>query len=279
VFSESTRVEDFMIETVKGDEAARLLLDHAGAAVAGRGLVFLTDLARHFSRFPYENISKIIRFSRSRDPALSLRMPVEVVTEHIERNFGGTCFSLTFLLERVLVSLGFNAYKVMARMNSGRNIHCLVIVREGGSAFLIDPGYALHEVIRLPETTTRVKCPHGVVEVVRSSSGELSLWTEDRSGCKWRYAFQDCPVGEAEFEKYWIDSFSRPTLNNICLTRMTQRGHIYIRKDFFKLTSGDTIEKRKLRDGVASFIESEFGIGSDLTRTAQAILMKRREGL
>jgi arylamine N-acetyltransferase len=266
-----------VIETVKGDEAAGIFLGQIGVKPGGRGIDFLRELTVHFARLPYENISKIIRLSVSGDPGQSLRLPSEVARDHIEKNFGGTCFSLTFFLERVLASFGFDVYKVMADMNSGRNVHCLVVVREGGCRYLIDPGYALYEVIRLPQVSTQVACPHAVVEVTSSGSGRFSLWTTDASGRKWRYAFTDVPVDEADFERYWIESFTRPALHNICLTRMTPRGHIYLRKDFFKFSSRDGVEKRKVRDEVERLIEEEFGIRGEFTKVAQEILTKRRE--
>jgi arylamine N-acetyltransferase len=265
-----------LIETVTGDEASRLLMDHAGLQAGGRSLPFLRNLTRHFSRFPYENISKIIKVSLACDPRLALRLPAEVVSDHIDKGFGGTCFSLTFLLERVLTSLGFDAYKVMADMNSGRNVHCLVIVREAGVRYLIDPGYALFEVIRLPEVRAEAGCPHAVVEVAKSGDGEFNLWTTDASGRKWRYKFEDRPVGDPDFERYWIESFGKPTLRNICLTRMTPRGHMYLRRDFFKFTSRDGIEKHRVGADVERFIEDEFGIAGRFTRAAQEVLALRR---
>jgi arylamine N-acetyltransferase len=266
-----------VIETVRGDEAARLFLDHAGLRPGARDMAFLRQLAHGFSQIPYENISKIIKAAGVGTAREALRLPAEVALDHIEKGFGGTCFSLTFFLEQVLRSLGFDVYKVMADMNSGRNVHCLAMVRGMGAKYMIDPGYALYEVIRLPETNTRVTCPHAVVEVVNTGGGNFSLSTEDASGRKWRYAFRDDPVGEAEFERYWIESFTKPTLHNICLTRMTPRGHIYLRKDFFKFTSRESIDKRKVKRDVERLIREEFGIGVDFTRAAREILAARRE--
>jgi hypothetical protein len=165
----------------------------------------------------------------------------------------------------------------MGHMNSGRNIHCLVLLEEAGVKYMIDPGYALYEVIELPETRTQVVCPHAVVEVVKSAGGEFNLWTTDKAGRKWRYMFEDEKVSEGDFERYWIESFSKPTLNNICLTRMTPQGHIYLRKDFFKFTSRDGIQKRKVKRDVETLIEDEFGIDGNLTRHAREILLRKRE--
>jgi arylamine N-acetyltransferase len=266
-----------LIEIVKGDEATRLFLSHTGMARGANGLAFLRDLARHLSRFPYENISKIIKSAGSEGPYQSMRFPLEVVDDHIGRNFGGTCFSLTFLLERMLSTLGFDCYKVMADMHMGRNVHCLVIVREGGTKYMIDPGYALYEVIELPDgARTTVTFPHAVVEVERVGCARFRLWTDDASGRKSRYVFVDKPVSEEDFEGHWIDSFAKPTLNNICLTMMTPQGHIYFRRDFFKFTSRRTVNKRRLKDDIENVIRKEFGISGEWTDLAQRLLTERR---
>jgi arylamine N-acetyltransferase len=303
-----------MLETVTGEQAAHIFLPQL--RLSGGSLPYLRQLALRFAEFPYENISKIIKVSQAASPAEALRLPTEVVTDHIDRNFGGTCFSLTFLFERLLKAVGFECYKVMADMHSGRNVHCLVVVREGGAGYIVDPGYALYEVIALPEgppvlagrqaggsgasgrgasllgASERVRCPHAVVEVERASGpgggpGEpgapaepaaYDLWTEDASGRKWRYRFVDTPASDAEFEAHWLESFSKPTLNNICLTRMTPRGHIYLRKDFFKFTSPTAVEKRRLAQGRERVIEEEFGIRGEWVEVAQRFLDERRSG-
>ena len=282
-----------MLETVKGDDAAGLFLSGSGIASPGRGVDFLKNLACHLARFPYENISKIIKSAGTEDVYGSMRLPGEVVIDHFERNFGGTCFSLTFLAERMLTALGFDCYKVMADMHSGKNVHCLVIVREGESRYMIDPGYALYEVVALPGTgavpaagrggggevvpdRVSVRFPHAVVEVELDAAGKYNLWTTDATGRKWRYALRDEPVCDEDFEKHWIASFAKPTLHNICLTMMTPRGHIYLRKDFFKFTSHREIDKRKIKHGVESFVQQQFGIDGRWTDLAQKILAERR---
>jgi arylamine N-acetyltransferase len=272
-----------LLERINGDEAARLFLSHLGLGRRAAGPDFLQDLALGFARLPYENISKIIK---SAETAAAMRLPREVAEDHIERALGGTCFSLTFFLERVLRSLGFDAYKVMADMNSGPNVHCLVMVNEGGKHHMLDPGYALYKVIKLPNAgsragagsrpSRRVTCPHAEVEVVNEGQGSYSLWTDDAAGRKRRYQFRDIPVSDRDFEGHWEDSFGKPTLNNICLTRMTDQGHIYLRKDFFKFSSRDSVDKRRLAGGIERFIKDEFGIGEELTARAREILEARR---
>jgi arylamine N-acetyltransferase len=239
----------------------------------------LRHLAYHFAELPYENISKIIKAAGSASLEGAVRLPVEVVTDHVDRNFGGTCFSLTFLFERILKALGFDCYKVMADMNSGSNVHCLVVVNEGGARYMVDPGYALYEVIGLPvgpagrdASAARVACPHALVELRNEGAGAYGLSTEDASGRKWRYGFRDVPVPDRVFEEHWLESFTKPTLHNVCLSRMTARGHVYLRKDFFKFTSRASVDKRRVSQGRERLIEQEFGIAAEWADLAQKLL-------
>jgi len=181
----------------------------------------------------------------------------------------------------------------MADMRSGQNVHCLVVVREGGAKYIVDPGYALYEVMALPgcgaasdraasesaasdRARERVFCPHALVEIEAGEDGRYSLWTEDASGRKWRYRFTDRPAADAEFERHWLESFDKPTLRNICLTRMTSRGHIYLRKDFFKFTSPGAVEKRRVKACRERLVEEEFGIKAEWVEAAQRVLDRSR---
>lgn len=272
-----------MLEPVTGDEALEVFARHFHMAGPGTtsdledgGL--LEALVRGFSRLPYENISKIIKSADCNSVLDSFRLPLEVVTDHFERGFGGTCFSLTFLLERMLKSLGFDCYKVMAHMNMGDNVHCLVIVRRDGHRFMIDPGYALYAVIALPDRgRTVVRCPHAMVEVSRNGAGYYNLRTADAAGDKWRYRFLDTPVEDADFERFWARSFEMPTLRNVCLARITEKGHLYLRKDFFKFASTSEITKRRYKHGIDEVIENEFGIDGKWVGLARDVLAERRK--
>ena len=266
-----------MLEPVRGDEALEILSRHYAIPTAGGAEDLLYALVRHFSRLPYENISKIIKSAEHDSPLDCFRLPGEVAVDHVDRGFGGTCFSLTFLLERMLRTLGFDCYKVMAHMHMGENVHCLIILRKDGRRFLIDPGYALYAVIGLPARgETAVRCPHAVVVVSRDEGGFYNLHTVDSAGRKWRYRFHDRPAADAEFEEHWARSFSMPTLNNVCLGRITEKGHLYLRKDFLRFSSADKIDKRKLKRGIDLVIEEEFGIDRKYVDMAWEVLDGRR---
>ena len=271
-----------MLETVGGEEALEIFANHYGIARARPGGEapdgeLLRAFARCFSRLPYENISKIIKSAGAGTMEGSLRLPAEVAEDHVEKGFGGTCFSLTFLLERMLRGLGFDCHKVMAHMHMGENVHCLVVVRQGGVSFMIDPGYALYSVIPLPARgRTAARCPQALVDVSLDESGMYNLHTLDSTGMKWRYRFRDVPVPDHEFERFWIDSFGKPTLKNICLGRITEEGHLYFRKDFLKFASPTDVKKRRLKHGIEGLISQEFGIDPRWVRMARDVLEHRR---
>src|SRR5262245_47698384 len=52
----------------------------------------LQAVAAAFSRLPYENLSKIIRFAAMESAAAARELPREIVEGHIQRGTGGTCF-------------------------------------------------------------------------------------------------------------------------------------------------------------------------------------------
>jgi len=272
-----------MLKPVKGDEALRAFACHYGIEARrrpgdGPAGDLLEAVVRDFSRLPYENISKIIKSADGGAPLDRFRLPLEVVSDHLEKGFGGTCFSLTFLLERMLKSLGFDCYKVMAHMHMGENVHCLVVVSLDGRRYMIDPGYAVYAVIALPERGQTVeRCPHAVVEVSTEGSGNYNLHTVDTAGRKWRYRFLDAPAGDEEFERHWVESFDMPTLRNVCLGRITEKGHLYLRKDYFKFASCDEVNKRRLRRGIDRTIEEEFGIDRKWVGMAWDVLEARRK--
>src|SRR5687767_5394334 len=69
----------------------------------------LRQVATAFSRLPYENLSKIIKFEDCQNVTAARQFPHEIVQGHIQYGAGGTCFSLTSTLLYLVRSLGFQA--------------------------------------------------------------------------------------------------------------------------------------------------------------------------
>ncbi|HQG44185.1 MAG TPA: arylamine N-acetyltransferase [bacterium] len=123
--------------------AVRHFLGHFGLAAGAPDHLQLEKVLFHFSRLPYENISKIVKLNHHFRTIERIRLPEEVMDDYVRHNLGGTCFSLSFFLQCILLHLGYSAYIVMADMGSRRNVHCALIVELQGGKFLVDPGYLL----------------------------------------------------------------------------------------------------------------------------------------
>src|SRR5262249_39781022 len=132
------------------DETTRFLELHVVQNLVP-GEAVLERIARAFAALPYENVTKILKQARSNSARASLRDAGEVFGDHLRWGTGGTCFSLCNALLKLLESAGFDAFIAMADMHYGKDIHCAVVVRLDDSRFLLDPGYLLHQPIRLPE--------------------------------------------------------------------------------------------------------------------------------
>jgi arylamine N-acetyltransferase len=245
---------------------------------SSRDPLFLQRLISSFARLPYENLSKIIKSHEQEDPRQRFRLPGEVMDKHIEHRLGGTCFSLTFFLERLLTHAGFDCYKVMAHMNAGENIHCAAVVRLPEGEVLIDPGYGLNRPVALgKDRPVRFASRHGGVELVFDPRDErFHLFTYMAKERKWRYSFANEPVSEEGFERHWIESFSQPSLNNICLYRASHQGHLYLRKNHLRMTTFRGQRKENVRENLHGTIKTYFGISPQWVEEANGILAERK---
>src|SRR4030067_449842 len=82
-----------LLETERHRDAARVFYEHFSLAPEGPVERFLERLIEQYTRIPYENLSKIIKRFASGTLEERLRLPDEVIGDHIEWGLGGTCFS------------------------------------------------------------------------------------------------------------------------------------------------------------------------------------------
>jgi arylamine N-acetyltransferase len=238
----------------------------------------LRYLVSSFARIPYENLSKIVKSHHEGGVVPRFRLPPEVMRDHIDHRLGGTCFSLTYFLEKILRHAGYDCHKVMAHMHAGRNIHCAAVVHAPEGDFLIDPGYGLNRPIPLREDgPVRFASRHGGVEVVFDPAARTyHLYTYTAPERKWRYCFTNEAVPDDEFERYWIDSFARPSLNQICLHRASPQGHLYLRKNHLRLTTFRGQRKDNVRENLDRTVKEYFGISPLWLERAQEVLAERK---
>jgi len=245
---------------------------------------FLSRILESFTNLPYENISKIIKWNEHFNQDNLYRLPDEVISEHINYNLGGTCFSLTFFLQTILVQNGFVCYPVTANMRAGENIHCALIVLMNNNKYLVDPGYLLNSPMIIdPNHPRQYKTEHTGVELRFDKQHNCyHLYTFNHKEAKWRYSFVDNPASPEKFLKHWEESFHRNSMHGLCLTKIKKDGIIYVHKNFMRETNLKGKKNYNIRQNYHETIHSVFGLDKDLVDQAMAALqgnMKREREL
>jgi arylamine N-acetyltransferase len=208
-----------------------------------------------------------------------LRLPDTVVTEHISRGTGGTCFSLTEAAREILESSGIGTRQVMADMQHGPSIHCAALTElPGGMTYLVDPGYLVPEPVLLePDRTTEVHCGAETLEY-RPVPGDESwdMFTVTEKGSSWRYRIRLAPVTREKFTRSWTDSFDAPGMNSLHINMRTGGNRLYAHNHNLRITAAGGGRNQKLRDDYAGRIEEIFGISRSVAARAWEELERSR---
>lgn len=240
------------------------------------GLDGLGEILSHFSKFPYENLSKTIRHHEAAELEKKLRFPIEVMDGYARHRFGGTCFSLTFFLQTLLAHAGYRCYPVMADMKWAPNSHCAMIVLLDGRRYLVDPGYLLNRPMEMTLEKPRVHDSEFTgVELVRFGFGDSAVCevrTFNRTEIKSRYRFRDIPCPDAEFLRHWTDSFGWNSMHGLCLTRAEKGRMVYIHKHYMRESTFEGKRSFKIRNNYHESIRRAFGIEAEMTERALAAL-------
>lgn len=257
--------------------AIRNFLDKYRLETTSADVLHLQAIGAAFSHLPYENVTKILKESRSAGSINKLRMAGEVLEDHLLWNTGGTCFSLCNALLAVLESCEYSARIAMADMRYGTNIHCAVVVTLQGGQYLLDPGYLLNVPIRVPveETETRVKTPMNLTILRREDPGNYSLYTRERDGEKWRYRIRTAAVSREEFQRHWIHSFSLNTMEHVMMSRLSDCGRLYFRKNRLDEVSAEERKQIRIMPEDSGRLADVFGIPSDMILQARNALLAR----
>ena len=258
----------------------------AGLKKSTPGRDFLEKIVAAFSQYPYENISKIIKLSDHLDGSQQIRLPDEVVEDHLRDGLGGTCFSLTYTLQAILVQNGIDCYPVMAHMRAGRNIHCALVARIGDVKYLLDPGYLLGRPVELhPGKPFSFWNEFARVELFYQPEDDAyHLYTFSGKERKWRYSLNDQPTGPKDFLRYWQGSFHKNAMHGICLNRVTPKGLVYVRKRFMRQITAGGKRNVNIKRNYHAAIEQTFGIRREIVDQALVALetnmvWERRQGL
>ncbi len=265
----------------------------AGEEIAA-GLAFLREMAA----IPYENLSKIVASRPERNGNIALESAARR-EKALCRNLdwmelrrssgeGATCFGLTFALKSRFDALGLETAYLMADQRQKADIHCGLIWRRPDGEFLLDPGYALYEPLRLsrhlswesaacgatraepaiiaaqPETWSG---PHRVR--IETLPGVWRLFTGPAGALKHRFDFRQEPVDEAEFFRHWEDSYAWPMMEYPVLSRVSGELQYYLQKDNLFVRSRLGSEQRKLdAQGFIAAVTGVFGLNQGLAEVA-----------
>ena len=237
-------------------------------------LQLLQSVASAYSNLPYENITKILKDARCSGSQQKFRRTDEVFEDHLRWNTGGTCFSLCNALQELLTFCGFEAFIAMADMHYGTNIHCAVVVEMEKERYLLDPGYLLHQPLFLPANEIRIVTKMNTVVLKNEGPDLYSLFTKENGMEKWRYRLRAYPVTREEFEQHWLHSFSLNSMENVTITRLSDSGRLYYRKDRIEVVQHDLRKKQKIESDDVQTLSQTFSLPSDLILQAQQVLLR-----
>jgi len=261
------------------DAAVRHFLGHFGLTAGAPDFAQLERVLSHFARLPYENISKIIKLNQHFLTLERIRLPEEVMEGYVRHNLGGTCFSLSYFLQTILLHLGYTSGIVMADMGARANVHCALMVAVEGRRFLVDPGYLLTRAMEFhPERSRLYSGLHTGVEVRFDHARErYALSTFDRQVKKLRYTFRDRVTPLEEFLQHWLASFYQGMMHGICLTQLRPEGLIYMHDDYLQIANAEGRRKRRLKEEYPRVVSQLFAIDPQWIERAQTALAENME--
>ncbi|MCD4655221.1 arylamine N-acetyltransferase, partial [bacterium] len=241
----------------------------------------LEQIAGKFALIPYENLTKIVRSNQEKDPEKRLRMPEEVLMDYTRYGTGGTCFSLTFCLRKILTHYGYECAVRMADLGRNTNNHCVVVVSFNTCEFLIDPGYLITQPLPLPETGFVVH-PTRLNPVCLERdpiSGGLNLSTMESDGAKHRYYLKPGNCGSDDFHQFWLDSFTWSMMNSLLITRIINDGRFYLHDRHVRWFNRTGRKTAKLRDNFDEEVALHSGISREIVFNARTILASMKHSL
>ena len=239
------------------------------------------SVLRDLSALPYENLSKIVAYHREGAREAGRESAMALSADGLDRarrdGVGGTCFSLTWWLERRLRGMGFPCAFLLADKSRARNVHCGLRLDWEGRSYLLDPGYMIFEPVPLPGG--------GLASVLWVSPNEVRLedapaldvwrlWSGPRGQSKHRFDFRKSPAGQEEFLGAWEDSYALPMMAYPVLNRIREGTQYYLQKRSLLIRTPEGGRMRKLEEGELRLVlEGTFGIPGALAREALEVVL------
>ncbi len=249
--------------------AVERFLTHHRIFQKKQSLHHVSQILECFSVFPYENISKILLLHENFDKPIH-RDPEKIISDHEHFRLGGTCFSLTFFLKRIMEYFDYDTDFILADMKSGDNSHTALRLNFNDGQYLLDPGYLLTNPLRIDQ---REMSRDAVFLVAEERPNRFALYTYKAGNNIWRYSFLNRAVDIDDYLSYWNRSFHWMTMHGIVLSRKTSEEFLYIHNNYLKKESKNEKIKGEFNEDLSHVIKDHFGIPRELVQQAKDALL------
>lgn len=219
-----------------------------------------TLVRAHLIRVPFENVSKLLLFSRE---GAGRPIALEEFLDGIEHHdLGGTCYSSNPFLAELLGALGYDVTLLGADM-SRPNVHTSIRVRLDGIQYHVDVGYAapFHEPIAL--SALPYELVSGRDRYVLTGAGEGHQMTMFTDGVRRHgYVVHPPPRPASYFHPVIFDSFApeRTFMRCLRITRFFEDEAVELRNCRLLRIAGTKVVERTIRsmDELRQAVDEEF---------------------
>ena len=242
------------------------------------GLAALTEIIKaHLMHVPFENISKIYylkNFDIKSIPDFEL-----YVDGIIKYNFGGTCYSNNYYLNKLLNFLGYHVRLCGADM-ANPDVHVVNIVEINHREYLVDVGYAAPFYYPIPlDLPKNYELIFGRDKYIlkpkdKRNYSELQLIRNAKN--KHGYIVKPHPRSIKEFETAIEDSMKSTAtfLNAVLLVKYVENSSVVI-YNFSVIEIEDSNVNKVLlkdKDELVDQINFKFGISTDIVKESLSFI-------
>jgi len=249
-------------------------LDKLGIQRRKPSLPALKEIIKaHLIKIPFENISKLFYYKNYNMRTIpDFKLYIDGI---VKNNFGGTCYSSNFYLNKLLDHLGYNVRLCGADMMNP-DVHIANVITINNKEYLVDVGYAAPFLTPLPLYLSRnYEITLGnnryiLLPKYKKGRSEIQLYRDDKLSHS--YTLKPQVRSISEFEKVIEDSFraSATFMNAILLVRFGVNSSVVIHNFSILKTNKTVIKKTDLKNKseLAAQITANFKIPVDIVEEA-----------